>query len=208
MAVEAVFFDIGGVLVHADLEIYADVGARLFASTAEDMRAAVRLRVPELETGRVDSATFWKQVGETLWRSGKGRPAEPGVCQGLWKRLLADCARYDLHVMHLVGELKKRPALIVGALSNTIEEHVEHLTQMGMYQPFQPVVLSCRVGCRKPEPEIYRLAAQEAQIGIKRCLLIDDLPDNLTGARAAGMQTHHFTGLAQLRADLKRLKVL
>jgi len=207
MAVEAVFFDIGGVIAHADLELYADVGARLFGSTAEDMRAAVRLRVPELEKGRVDSDTFWKQVGETLWRSNKGRPAEPGVCKGLWKRLLADCVSLDLNVIHLCWTLTRRP-VVVGALSNTIEEHVEHLTQMGAYQPFRPVVLSCRVGHRKPEAPIYKLAAQQAGVNIKRCLLIDDLQDNLTGARAAGMQTHLFTGLTELRAELTRLKVL
>jgi len=206
MAVQAVLFDIGGVLIHANLEAYADRGAKIFRSTPEAMRAAVQPRVPKLEKGELSSEEFWKEVGEVLWSQGQGQMPDPAQLKGLWKQLLIDSLKLDNNVLRLCWSLRAK--VMVGALSNTIKEHAEHLADLGYYQPFKPCLLSCQLGQRKPDKAIYQLAAKQTGKSIGKCLLIDDSEVNCQAAKAAGMKVHHFTGLYPLVTELGKYKLL
>ena len=53
---------------------------------------------------------------------------------------------------------------------------------------FDAVVRSDEVGLRKPEPEIYLLAADRLEIAPQDCVFVDDLLANVEGARAVGME--------------------
>jgi putative hydrolase of the HAD superfamily len=48
-------------------------------------------------------------------------------------------------------------------------------------------VISAVVGLHKPEPEIYRLAAERLAQPPESCVFIDDLRENCAGAEAVGM---------------------
>ncbi|HEX9235428.1 MAG TPA: HAD-IA family hydrolase, partial [Actinomycetota bacterium] len=52
---------------------------------------------------------------------------------------------------------------------------------------FDTVVLSGREGMRKPQPEIYLLAARRLDVEPEGCVFVDDVPLNVEGARAVGM---------------------
>jgi putative hydrolase of the HAD superfamily len=54
---------------------------------------------------------------------------------------------------------------------------------------FDHVVLSGRLGARKPSRSVYRHAAQLAGVAPEDCLMVDDLEHNLVGAERVGMQT-------------------
>ena len=54
---------------------------------------------------------------------------------------------------------------------------------------FDAVVLSGRLGARKPSRRVYRYAAELAGVPPERCLMVDDLPHNLAGAERVGMRT-------------------
>jgi len=131
----------------------------------------------------------------------------PEVCRHLWRDLLASTAQVDLEVMALVRALQAA-GVRVGALSNTLHEHVSVLRCRGVYRPFDPCVLSCHLGCRKPELEIYVRAAELAALRLRDCLLIDDLPENIEGARRAGMPALLFRGAGPLAQELVRLGLL
>ncbi len=205
--IRLVFFDIGGVVIRADLERYVPVGCALFGARPEPLRREVTSRVPALEMGSMDSATFWKQVGESLWRLGEGRPVSPEKCRYLWRDLLAATAEIDPQVMDLCSSLQQA-GVRLGALTNTIEDHIPVLTGMGVYRPFDPCVMSCRVGFRKPQREIYLKAAEMAGLKLQECLLVDDLVGNIEGARRAGMPGIAFSDAAGLRRELARWRLL
>lgn len=206
MGIRAVFFDVGGVVVHADLERYAVEAAPYFQAAPEHVRQEVMARAPHLERGFAPSDTFWQEVGQNLADWGLGRAASPEVCRDLWTRLMMASLRIDWAVIHLCHRLAAR-GLVVGALSNTIAEHAAYLRRLGVYRPFDPCVLSCEVGYRKPEREIYLLACEQAGFKPRDCLLIDDVQGNLDGAREAGMQGCLYTGLDELRQQLRRLRL-
>jgi epoxide hydrolase-like predicted phosphatase len=54
-------------------------------------------------------------------------------------------------------------------------------------EAFDAVVLSGREGVRKPDPEIFRLAASRVDVPTASCVFVDDLAANVEGARAVGM---------------------
>jgi putative hydrolase of the HAD superfamily len=53
---------------------------------------------------------------------------------------------------------------------------------------FDAVVISAEVGMRKPEPDIYLLAASRVAVPAPECVFVDDLLANVEGAQAVGMQ--------------------
>lgn len=206
-AIKALFFDIGGVIVHADMERWILVGAGLLHSDPTNVRREVLALVPELERGKLDSLTFWQQVGENLWRAGQGRPPEGDSCRNVWRDVMQATVKVDEDMLTFCWNLNKR-GYRVAALSNTILDHVKILSDLGVYGPFRPCVLSCHVGMRKPDAEIYKHAAQIAKLKPKQCLLVDDREDNLEGARAAGWQGLLFTSPPKLLLDLRKMGVL
>ena len=207
MSVEAVFFDIGGVVAKCDLEQYAPMAAKIFDSTEDSIRAEVQARVASLEIGKTDATTFWEDVGLGLQQKGVGKLPPESRYHNLWLKALKAHLKLDINLINLCWSLQRK-GLVIGALSNTIEEHAEHLAQIGTYQPFKPCILSYLVGLRKPDAAIYKLAAKKAGKPIKKCLLIDDLESNVTGARQAGMQGFLYTDLPGLLIELNRLKLL
>lgn len=205
--VKAVFFDIGGVVVDADLHAYADIGAQLFQADPEDIRRAAGKFVPDLETGRLDSYNFWKFIEVALWASGSGKTTDFPDFDTLWGDILKENATLNQEVMDIVFELRKN-VKVVGVISNAIKEHVKHLKALGAYAAFHPLFISCDVGMRKPDADIYKMAAKEVGLWCRQCLFIDDLQVNVDAAKAVGMKAHLYTNPNALKTELRRLKLL
>ena len=70
---------------------------------------------------------------------------------------------------------------------------------------FDAVVISDRVGLRKPGPEIYQLTASKIGLPPEMCLFVDDTEGNLPTARDLGMGTLLFTGAGGEVAEIERL---
>ena len=61
------------------------------------------------------------------------------------------------------------------------------------------------VGVRKPDAEIYVLAAESVGLEPEACVFVDDLPGNLKPAAQLGMATVHHAEAADTVAELERL---
>lgn len=69
---------------------------------------------------------------------------------------------------------------------------------------FDGIVVSGAEKLIKPDPKIYRLLLERYGLKAASCLFIDDVPKNVEGARAVGMQAVQFTSPAQLADDLRQ----
>ncbi len=203
MAVRAVFFDIGGVVARAQLERYSQIASLLFGAAPEKVRQVAQPLVPALEKNEIDANAFWQMVGEQLWIRGEGKMVARSKTESLWLDLLRSSVVLDVEVLQVCRDLKKR-GVRIAALSNTIQQHAKHYRLLGVYRPFDPVLLSCEFGLRKPEPEFYQLALTKVGLPAQECLLVDDLQVNLDTARHLGFRTHHFTDLKRLQSSLAR----
>lgn len=55
-----------------------------------------------------------------------------------------------------------------------------------------PRLWSGDIGIRKPDPAVFRLALRRSGWEPGRVLFVDDVKANVEGAKAAGMEAHHF----------------
>jgi putative hydrolase of the HAD superfamily len=91
-------------------------------------------------------------------------------------------------------------------LNNESEElNIHRIEAFGISQIFEAFLSSCWLGVRKPIRRFYHRALGIAHAEPGTSLFIDDRQQNLTPARALGMNVIHFTSAAQLRSDLERL---
>lgn len=125
------------------------------------------------DTGSISSAEFWRSI-----------ELDPA----LERQLLAQ--------YWLTGEIldfitRGRQVFNgVGYLSNDIAEWSETRAEMfGFAGLLEPWIVSGRVGCRKPDPEIYQRYQAAAAIPAEQIIFIDDREVNLDGAAAQGFQT-------------------
>ena len=67
------------------------------------------------------------------------------------------------------------------------------------------LILSHEVGHMKPAPEFYAACVSAAGVPAGVCIFIDDLEENVDGARRAGLIGLHYVDTPTLIADLDRL---
>lgn len=205
-SIDTVFFDIGGVIIDAPMDQYRVLGAHIFECTESDLLEVASKLVPSLETGSISSENFWKEMGDSLSALGVGKRVPSWRFKGFWEGILRDTMVFHQDRIKLVRQLKGRAK--VAALSNVIQEHAVFLKKEGVYDSFNPVLLSCQLGLRKPDPKIFTKAADMTDTDVERCLLIDDLIENVEAARKAGFQAHHYTDQENLRRELQSLELL
>jgi epoxide hydrolase-like predicted phosphatase len=145
---------------------------------APDTGPAGNSPVHRLERGEIDAADFEGQLAAEL--AVRGAPVPPG---GLLRRLLAGLTELDPRMLDLLRRARAA-GLRTALLSNSWGDHYPEQLWQGL---FDAVVISGRVGMRKPEPEIFRFTARQLDLPPAGCVMVDDLPHNITGAVAVGM---------------------
>ncbi|EJG5926762.1 HAD-IA family hydrolase [Salmonella enterica] len=87
----------------------------------------------------------------------------------------------------------KATGLKVGILTNNVVEWENRWKRVaGISEEADVIVDSCKVGCRKPETEIFAIAAEWAGVRPEENLLIDDVPENCMAARQCGWESVLF----------------
>lgn len=198
MAIQAVIWDFGGVIVRMQDETPRQVLAdRLGIS----LKTLYRL-VFDSDSARrgVLGEIPIKQHWETLGRVLKVPPGGlPDVIAQFWS---ADAADPDL--LAFIATL--RPAYKVGLLSNAWSDLRSVLTErFQAAQLFDDLVISAEVGLVKPDPRIYHLALQRLGVSPAEAVFFDDNPENIQSARQVGLHAFIYTGLDQARRDLASL---
>ena len=75
----------------------------------------------------------------------------------------------------------------------------------GVMELFSHVIESSKVGIRKPDQEIYKMACAALDVTPERAVFLDDLGVNLKPARALGMATIKVAGAEQAISELETL---
>jgi putative hydrolase of the HAD superfamily len=136
--------------------------------------------VARFETGRMSQEAFERDLAAALSR-GLDRPID---ARGLIGRMVSDL-RPDDEMIEAVRMLRQA-GVGTALLSNSWG--VEYYPDEVMSEVFDEVVISGRVGLRKPDPEIYRMAARGLGIAPEACVFVDDLRWNVEAAEAVGMR--------------------
>jgi FMN phosphatase YigB (HAD superfamily) len=211
--IEAIIFDIGGVLFENIQELFLPDLARRHGLDPDQLLSLGYHHGAAWGLGQATEEDYWR-----------GILADAGLEPGLMPELVAETATYirpipeTWEVVHALP-----PGLRVGLLSNTTHEWVRRLREVapllvgrgqravsevtvgeGFLARFDPVLLSCEAGLCKPDPAFFALLLQRLELPGPRVLFVDDREDNLTAAAAFDIQGHLFIDAAGLRADLER----
>ena len=80
------------------------------------------------------------------------------------------------------------------------------LTHTGLYHKFAPHIYSSELVAKgKPHPDVFLHAAANMGYGPKDCLVIEDGPEGVKAAKAAGMRVFGFIGGTHCTPDHTRL---
>jgi epoxide hydrolase-like predicted phosphatase len=165
----------------------------VIASLSSDVASSPVHRLERGETGTDD---FERDLAKALAESGS-----PVRAEGLLDRILYDLA--DLHdsMVGLVARARRK-GIRTALLSNSWGEHYPEHLWVGL---FDVVVISGRVGMRKPERRIYLHTAERLGLAPSACVMVDDLPANIHGAAAAGMVGVLHRDVDRTREELEAL---
>lgn len=195
---DALFVDFGGVLTSNVFDAFGDycesegLERDAFASLLRrDPEAAGLLR--DVETGALSEDDF-----ETRFAPMLGATIEPaGLIGRLSASLQPDEAMLDaLGRIHDAGH---STAIVSNSFGYGAYDGY------GLDRRVDHVVLSGAVGVRKPSRRIYLLAAELAGLAPERCVFVDDLAQNITGAERVGMRGVHHTDTAETVRQLEAL---
>ena len=106
----------------------------------------------------------------------------------------------DNQIIELIKTLKLKYK--VGLLSNNFTVWTQEAKKQEYMQLFDVAIFSSDVKLSKPGPKIYEYAAQ--QFGVKpfECVFIDNIEENVQGARFVGMKGIWYKNFEQLIKDL------
>ncbi len=194
--IEIIFFDIGGVLVGGD----GPRGALRKAAGENGLPPEIAETVETnywipFALGMISEEEYWQGIARDLGLDvGPDSLRKDAYCTFLLMEETFDIAK------ELSGTYR------VGIISNHSDEWSDYIIgQFGFRGLFDPIVISSRVGMRKPGLGIYEAALAEAGVPAEKALFIDDRADNIGSARLLGMQGIVFESPSRLEEELERV---
>ncbi|HWL39473.1 MAG TPA: HAD family phosphatase [Gemmatimonadaceae bacterium] len=192
-----VFFDIGGVLGSNgwDREQRSRAVAR-FRLDADDFQCRHEEVVGEWEEGRI---TMDEYLDIAVFHCAREFSRREFV-----DFMFAQSVPNE-SVVGLARSLTSERRFTLMTLNNEADELNRHrIEKFGISDVFEAFLSSCWLGVRKPTQRFYARALAIAQADPATSLFVDDREQNITPARAMGMDAILFTSVEQLRSDLER----
>jgi glucose-1-phosphatase len=199
MAIRAVWFDLGGVLVELGAEdhLRSVMGDRFDSQTFWPRwmaSAAVRAH----ETGRMPAADFAAAIAREFDMAVS--PEEFLAGFGSWVRGVHDGS---LELLHEVGQ-RHQTAL----LSNTCQAHWPIIEATGIPQAIHHVMASFTVGEIKPDRAFFEKVMKTTDTAANEAVFFDDILINVEAARACGLTAFQVRHPTEARKHLVELGLL
>ena len=179
----AVVFDLDGVIRDWNDAEMADV------ELAHGLEPGTILGVgfePELGhavmTGRIDYRT-WMDTIRTRVLAAHGE----GVAGALdeWE---ANVGLVDVPMLEVLRAVRRHAT--VALLSNGTTRLRRDLQVLDLTDEFDVIFNTAELGMAKPDPAVFRHVLRELEVRPEEALFIDDLLDNVVGARSVGIDAH------------------
>lgn len=196
MKLRAVIFDLFGTLafIHNKVHPYSELLRALDVS--QERRGQLKAEI--LTT----PAWNWRDAGE-----GAGRIDAEQFLRGVQREV--DSSMLYPETAVVLSELRRR-GYVLGCISNLAWPYKEVVKRLGLDCKLDFFIFSCDAGLRKPQPEIYALASEQAGIPLGEMLMVGDNPVcDVAGPKASGMQSLQLQrGREKDRQGLKSLSEL
>ncbi|MGH2867722.1 MAG: HAD family hydrolase [Solirubrobacteraceae bacterium] len=197
MAIEAVVFDIGGVLELTPATRWQDRWAMSLGIAVSELEARLASVWAAGEIGAVSYEEVQRHIAQTL-----GLDAEQlgRFMDDVWSEYLGtlneELARYFAAL---------RPRYRTGIVSNSfVGAREREQGAYGFAEMCDVIVYSHEEGTKKPDPVMYRIVCDRLGVSPPDVLFLDDFDVCLQGALEVGMTAVKFTDTEQAIAELDR----
>jgi epoxide hydrolase-like predicted phosphatase len=193
MAIKAIIWDLGGVLIRTEdfssrLDLAKDCGLSLneLEHLVFNSESGVKAQL-----GLITAEQHWKNVANALQKT---EISIPDIQQRFWSGDRLDRA--------LIGKIRQqRKEYMTALLSNAFDDLQNMIANVWNIQDaFDEIVISAEVGLMKPDRRIYSLVLDRLALRPKEALFIDDFQTNIDGARRANIKAVQFFSTAQISA--------
>ena len=199
----ALLLDYGGVLTSSVTESFAkfcaaeEIDVEVFRRVVLDHARTPDSLFAAVEIGRITQEQFDSELAGIL-SAELGKLVEP---LGLKQRLFAGSTPDDAMVAAVVRSRAHgiRTVLVSNSWGGN-DYPRERFAEL-----FDDVVISGEAGVRKPDAEIYLIAARRARAEPQACVFVDDFKVNVLGAEAVGMTGVHHCETGETIARLESL---
>ncbi len=197
--VEAVVFDLGGVILEIDFGRVFAAWAEHAGASPEAIRARYRMDAAyeQHERGEISARQYFASLRESLGISLSDAQFEAG-----WNEVV----RGEIPgVAALIAQTAQRLPLYV--FSNTNAMHYAHWgpSHAGLLKRFRRLFMSHEMGLRKPEARAFEHIAAEIGVRMPNILFFDDTAENVHAALALGIQAVQVTNTEDVRIALSTL---
>jgi epoxide hydrolase-like predicted phosphatase len=197
MAFEAVFFDLGGVIVRTEYQAPRQHLAERLGLEYEDLVKAVfeSDTAKRAGLGEISEAEHWQALAKRF----RCQPTEIDALRDEF--FGGDIVDHEL--IEFIRSL--RPRFKTGAISNAWSGLRQYMIRNKFEDAFDTVTISAEVGAVKPQAKIFEIALKAAGVAPGAAVFVDDFEENIGGARAVGMAAVHFRDPAKAVAELEAL---
>lgn len=187
--IEAIIFDMDGTLVDTE-PFNTEIERRQFS-------------LNNLEISDEEHQKYLGVASDAMWREITANHQTALSVDELIDQNHAESLRYfteleQIPVMsglvELLEKLLARNHKIAVASSSTPEIIDLILTKTDLKKYFRVIVSAEEAGKSKPEPDVFLLAAQKLGVNSANCLVVEDSPNGIKAAKAAGMTCVAYEG--------------
>jgi len=207
--IKTIFFDIGGVLQlgkysikamkrHHLISVHVHMAKKIKVDLDQWFDAIDTPYAKSIE-GKIPRAKAMNQIASNL-------KVDRKKLEKIWVKEYKSHYKKNKELFDIVKKLKKQ-GYKIAILSDQWYLSKDALVSSKDMKIFNPVIISCDVGMRKPNSKIYELALKKAKAKPKESLFIDNQTWNLMPAKKLGMKTILFKNNKQTLKELKKFGV-
>jgi len=204
---KAVVFDLGGVLVDLrTAEARQDLITR-YGISPERFDRLTRSCFTSSRRSITERAMIGK-ISTPEYLTAFCRACSRRELEGIRNNRLSVIGSEKADVFEIAHQLREE-GVTCCILSNTIALHWERLSSKRHYpflNSFDHIFASHVIGRAKPRANAFSFVANALGVRMSECVLVDDSPTNVNGARAAGWRSILFTDADNLRRKIMRLR--
>jgi len=194
--IKVIIFDVGGVYLDGSFVNFVNKVNKVLNinknfHTNQEVIVDIRLAKGEIPIKEFFKKYFKKKINRKQMRK------IIKIWTNTWK--------LSTEMKKLVKKLKKNYRLAI--LSNSDSLNSQNYEKKGWYKYFDVLILSHKLGVRKPQKKIYDIAIKKLNVKPKECLFIDNQEECLKPARKIGMKTVLFKSKLQLKKELRKLRI-
>lgn len=195
-APQAIVFDFGGVMTNEpNREAIVNFLRTSFNLSAEEFEQVNQEKRKAIKEGKTD-AEFWLQYAKD-----KKIVLPEGWLQN-FNTVIKESIGINPKMYALVDQLKEKHIPIV-LLSNIDERLAKLIRNFGLYEPFDPCLLSYEIGLEKPDPKVYEYLLKKLALPAEDVVFIDDRLENIEAAQKFGFDAILFISPEQLQKELE-----